>query len=308
MVKIYQSVTELVGNTPLVNLKNIAKKHKIKANILGKCEFFNPAFSVKDRVALNMLEKVPFTKITPETIFVEATSGNTGIGLAAMCAAKGYKLVIIMPENMSQERIKLMRHFGAEVILTPKEDGMKGAVQKAQILAQKNKNVIMLKQFENPANPEIHTLSTAVELLEQTGTDIDALVCGVGTAGTITGIAKALKSCLPDLHVVAVEPEESQVLSGKEANTHNIAGIGANFVPPFFDSELIDEIIPVSSDNAVSMCKEVAKTEGLGIGISAGAAVCAALELGKRPQMNKKNIVVILPDAIERYLSLSYFD
>ena len=176
MVKIYQSVTELVGNTPLVNLKNIAKKHKIKANILGKCEFFNPAFSVKDRVALNMLEKVPFTKITPETIFVEATSGNTGIGLAAMCAAKGYKLVIIMPENMSQERIKLMRHFGAEVILTPKEDGMKGAVQKAQILAQKNKNVIMLKQFENPANPEIHTLSTAVELLEQTGTDLDALV------------------------------------------------------------------------------------------------------------------------------------
>ncbi len=307
MVKIYESVTELVGNTPLVKLKTLAKNHKVKANILGKCEFFNPAFSIKDRVALNMLEKVPFTKIGPDTIFVEATSGNTGIGLAAMCAAKGYKLVIIMPENMSPERIKLMRHFGAEVILTPKEDGMKGAVQKAKMLAQKNKNVIMLEQFENPANPEAHTLSTAIELLDQTGTNIDALVCGVGTSGTLTGIAKALKTCLPDLYVVAVEPKESQVLSGQEAGAHQIAGIGANFVPTFFDKTLVDEIMPIASTDAINMAKEVAQTEGLGIGISAGAAVLAAIELGKRTQMNKKNIVVILPDAIERYLSLSYF-
>ena len=307
MVKIYESVTELVGNTPLVKLKTLAKNHKVKANILGKCEFFNPAFSIKDRVALNMLEKVPFTKIGPDTIFVEATSGNTGIGLAAMCAAKGYKLVIIRPENMSPERIKLMRHFGAEVILTPKEDGMKGAVQKAKMLAQKNKNVIMLEQFENPANPEAHTLSTAIELLDQTGTNIDALVCGVGTSGTLTGIAKALKTCLPDLYVVAVEPKESQVLSGQEAGAHQIAGIGANFVPTFFDKTLVDEIMPIASTDAINMAKEVAQTEGLGIGISAGAAVLAAIELGKRTQMNKKNIVVILPDAIERYLSLSYF-
>ena len=308
MAKIYQSATELVGHTPLVNMQNLAKRHKIKANILGKCEFFNPAFSVKDRVALNMLEKVSFTKITPDTIFVEATSGNTGIGLASMCAAKGYKLVIIMPENVSKERIKLIRHFGAEVILTPKEEGMNGSVQKAKMLAEKNKNVILLNQFENPANPEAHTLSTAVELLDQTGTNIDALVCGVGTSGTLTGIAKALKTCLPDLYVVAVEPKESQVLNGQEAQNHGIAGIGANFTPPFFDPSLVDEIIPIASEEAVSMCKEVAKTEGLGVGISAGAAVLAAIELGKRPNMSKKNIVVILPDAIERYLSLSYFD
>ena len=308
MVKIYQSVTELVGNTPLVNMKNVAKKYKVKANILGKCEFFNPAFSVKDRVALNMLEKAPFSKITSDTVFVEATSGNTGIGLAAMCAAKGYKLVIVMPENMSQERIKLMRHFGAEVILTPKEDGMKGAINKAEMLAQKNKNVILLKQFENRANPDAHTLSTAVELLDQTGTNIDAIVCGVGTSGTLTGLAKALKSCIPDLYVVAVEPKESQVLSGQDAGNHNISGIGANFVPPFFDKKLVNEIMPVASDDAIAMCKDVAKTEGLGVGISAGAAVYAAIELGKRQNMNKKNIVVILPDAIERYLSLSYFD
>lgn len=308
MVKIYQSVTEMVGKTPLVKLNNLAKKYKIKANILGKCEFFNPAFSVKDRVALNMLEKVPFTKVTPDTIFVEATSGNTGVGLAAMCAAKGYKLVIVMPEHMSVERIKLMRHYGAEVILTPKEDGMQGAIQKAQLLAQKNKNVIMLKQFENPANPEAHTLSTAVELLEQTGTNIDVLVCGVGTAGTITGIAKALKTCLPDLYVVAVEPKESQVLKGEKPSIHKIDGIGANFVPPFFDANLVDEIVPVASDDAIEMAKEVASTEGLGIGLSAGAAVKAGLEIAKRNGMNKKNIVVILPDAIERYLSLGYFN
>ncbi len=307
MSKICESMTELVGNTPLVRLSKLAQKYKIKANILAKCEFFNPAFSVKDRVALNMLEKVPFTKITPDTVFVEATSGNTGIGLAAMCAAKGYKLVIVMPENMSIERIKLMRHYGAEVILTPQEDGMKGAVQKAQMLAEKNKNVILLKQFENLANPEAHALSTAVELLEQTGTNIDALVCGVGTSGTLTGITKTLKTCLPDLYVVAVEPKESQILSGKNAGIHKISGIGANFIPPFFEANLVDEIIPIASDDAIKMAKEVARSEGLGIGISAGAAVSAALELAKKSCMNKKNIVVILPDAIERYLSLSYF-
>lgn len=307
MSKIYESVTELVGNTPLVRLSKLAQKYKVKANILGKCEFFNPAFSVKDRVALNMLEKVPFTKITPDTVFVEATSGNTGIGLASMCAAKGYKLVIIMPENMSVERIKLMRHFGAEVILTPAQDGMSGAVKKAQMLAEKNKNVILLKQFENEANPQVHMLTTAMELMEQTKANVDAIVCGVGTSGTLTGLAKALKTYNPDLYVVAVEPKESPVLNGGKADVHKISGIGANFVPPFFESDLVDEIIDIAGDDAIDMAKEVAQTEGLGVGISAAAALKAALELGKRSEMKDKNIVVILPDAIERYLSLSYF-
>ena len=240
MAKIYQSITELVGHTPLVQLNQLAEKHKLKAKIWGKCEFYNPVFSVKDRVALMMLEKIDADKITPETVFVEATSGNTGIGLAAMCAAKGYKLVIVMPENMSQERIKLMKHFGAEVILTPAEDGMEGAVKKAEILAEKNPNVIWLKQFENKANPGAHTLGTAMELMEDTGGDFDVLVCGVGTAGTITGVAKALKTCNPDLYVAAVEPLESPVLEGCKAGSHEIEGIGANFVPPLYDEKLVD--------------------------------------------------------------------
>ncbi len=308
MAKIFESVTELVGATPLIRLSKLAECHKIKAHILGKCECYNPAFSIKDRIALNMLEKVPFTKITAHTVFVEATSGNTGIGLAAMCAAKGYKLVIVMPENMSVERIKLMRHFGAEVILTPAEDGMDGAVKKAEMLAAKNPNVIMLKQFENPANPEAHTLGTAMELMEDTGGNIDALVCGVGTSGTLTGIAKALKSCNPDLYVVAAEPLESPVLNGGVAGSHGIPGIGANFMPGFYNPELVDEIFDVPSSDAVAIAKETARTEGLAIGISAGAALWAALQLGKRLNMAGKNIVVILPDAIERYLSLGYFD
>ena len=308
MAKIYQSITELVGHTPLVQLNQLAEKHKLKAKIWGKCEFYNPVFSVKDRVALMMLEKIDADKITPETVFVEATSGNTGIGLAAMCAAKGYKLVIVMPENMSQERIKLMKHFGAEVILTPAEDGMEGAVKKAEILAEKNPNVIWLKQFENKANPGAHTLGTAMELMEDTGGDFDVLVCGVGTAGTITGVAKALKTCNPDLYVAAVEPLESPVLEGCKAGSHEIEGIGANFVPPLYDEKLVDEIVHVNSRDAFAIAKETAQVEGLPVGISAGAALCAALELAKRPEMHGKNIVVILPDAIERYLSLEYFD
>lgn len=308
MSKIYQSVTELVGNTPLILLSKLAAKHKVKARILGKVECFNPAFSVKDRVALKMLENVPFTKITKDTVFVEATSGNTGIGLAAMCAAKGYKLVIVMPENMSKERIKLMRHFGAEVILTPADEGMSGSVKKAEMLAQKNSNVILLRQFENEANPQVHTLGTAMEIMNDTGGEIDVLVCGVGTSGTLTGIARALKTCNPDLYVAAVEPEESRVLEGQKAGAHSIPGIGANFVPPLFDPSLVDEIVSVPSAGAFETASETARTEGLAVGISAGAALNAALKIGRRPEMNGKNIVVILPDAIERYLSLSYFD
>lgn len=308
MAKIYRSVEELVGNTPLLEMSRLAAKYKVKAHILGKVECFNPAFSVKDRVALKMLECVPAEKISKDTIFVEATSGNTGIGLAAMCAAKGYNLVIIMPENMSQERVKLMKHFGAKVILTPAEDGMAGSVNKAKMLAEKNPNVILLRQFENNANPKAHTLGTAMELMEDTGGNIDALVCGVGTSGTLTGIATALKTCNPELYTVAVEPEESRVLEGFAAAPHQISGIGANFVPPLYNPDLVNEIMPVPSAKAIKTARESAQIEGLAVGISAGAALYAALQLGMRSEMAGKNIVVILPDAIERYLSLSYLD
>lgn len=308
MGKIYQSVTELVGQTPLVELKRLATRHKLKHHLLGKCECYNPAFSVKDRIALKMLEKINPEEISTDTVFVEATSGNTGVGLAAMCAAKGYKLMIIMPENMSVERIKLMRHFGADVVLTPASEGMDGAVKKAQMLATKNKNVIMLKQFENKANPEAHTLGTAMELMEDTKGNIDALVCGVGTSGTLTGIATALKSCNPDLYVAAAEPLESPLLSEGKAGAHKIPGIGANFVPPFFKPDLVDEIIKVPSTEAFNMAKECAMCEGLAVGISAGAALWSAVKVAQNISGKDKNIVVILPDAIERYLSLDYFE
>lgn len=308
MGKIYRSVTELVGKTPLVELSRLATKHKLKHHLLGKCECYNPAFSVKDRIALKMLEKIPPENINENTVFVEATSGNTGVGLAAMCAAKGYKLMIIMPENMSVERIKLMRHFGADVVLTPAVEGMDGAVKKAEMLAAKNKNVIMLKQFENAANPEAHTLGTAMELMEDTGGDVDALVCGVGTSGTLTGIAKALKTCNPDLYVAAAEPMESPLLSEGKAGPHKIPGIGANFVPLFFKPDLVDEIVKVPSLEAFNMAKECAMTEGLAVGISAGAALWAAVKVARNLAGQNKNIVIILPDAIERYFSLSYFE
>ena len=307
MFEVYESVAELVGNTPLLALKKIEKKFKTKAHLFGKCECYNPAFSVKDRIAKNMLEKIPASKINKNTVFVEATSGNTGIGLAAMCAAKGYKLVIIMPENMTRERIVMMRHFGAEVILTPKEDGMKGAVQKAEILAEKNKNVIILNQFENKANVEAHTLTTAPEILKALKGNIDALVAGVGTSGTLTGTARALKTCIPDLRVVAVEPKSSPMLSEGYAGVHKIPGIGANFVPPFYDKSLVDEVMTIENEEAFEGAQICARMQGLAIGISAGAALKAAIVLAKREEMKGKNIVVIFPDSIERYLSMSYF-
>ncbi|MBO4294722.1 MAG: cysteine synthase A [Alphaproteobacteria bacterium] len=307
MGKIYGNMTELVGNTPLLQLKNIEKKLKLKAHLFGKCECYNPAFSVKDRIAKNMLDKVSKKQITKETVFVEATSGNTGIALAAMCASKGYKLVIIMPENVTKERIMLIRHFGAQVILTPKEDGMQGAVQKAQILKEKNEHVIVLNQFENQANIEAHTLTTATEILTDTKGEIDALVAGVGTAGTLIGTARALKTCIPDLQVIAVEPKSSPVLSQGITGPHKILGIGPNFIPPFYDKELVDEVISVSNEDALNGAEMSAKLEGLAVGISAGAALKAAITVAKRVEMANKNIVVILPDSIERYLSMGYF-
>lgn len=299
----------MVGKTPMLKLSKLAKAHKVKANLLAKCEFYNPAFSIKDRVALKMIENAEKSgKLTDETVFVEATSGNTGIGLAAICAAKGYKLVITMPENMSKERILLMRHFGAEVILTPAEDGMSGAIAKADMLAEKNPNVLLLSQFTNEANPDAHRFSTSIEIFEDTGGAVDVLVATVGTSGTLTGIASTLRSYNPDLYVVAVEPKSSPVLNGGEAGPHKIPGIGAGFVPKFYDKKLVNEVIDVTDEDALLAAKEVAKIEGLPVGISAGAALSAALEIAKREEFKGKNIVVILPDAVERYLSLGYFD
>jgi len=307
MVKIYNSITELVGQTPLLRLGNLSTKLRLNAEIIAKCEMYNPLFSVKDRVALSMIEKQEKKNIGKDTVFVEATSGNTGIGLAGICASKGYKLIIVMPENMSEERIKLIRHLGAEVILTPAEDGMSGAIHKAQLLKERNKNVIILNQFENEANPDAHRLGTAMEILEDTGGDFDAIVAGVGTGGTITGLASVLKTYNQDLFVAAVEPKNSAVLSGKEKGMHKIQGIGAGFVPPLYDKSLVSEVLQIDDDEAVKMAKLVAKTEGVLVGVSAAAAVVGAVELAKRQEFVNKRIIVILPDSAERYLSMGIF-
>ncbi|MBR1399721.1 MAG: cysteine synthase A [Alphaproteobacteria bacterium] len=308
MKKIFDSIEEMIGHTPLLRLNRLRKKYGFGADILAKCEFYNPVFSVKDRVALNMIEKAPFASIDDNTVFIEATSGNTGVGLAAFCAAKGYKLVIVMPENMAQEKINLIRHFGAEVMLTPAEEGMAGAIRKVEILKERSSNLIEFKQFENPANTEAHKLTTSMEIMEDTGGAVDALVCGVGTAGTISGVAETLKSCNPDLYVVAVEPKESPVLSGGAKGSHQIGGIGAGFVPPLYRKDLVNEVICVPSLKAYEMSEIVAQTEGLPVGISAAAALEAAVQLASRNEMKGKNIVVILPDSIERYLSAEYFN
>ena len=305
MKKIYNSVAEVVGKTPMIKLSRLAKKHKVKARLLAKCEFLNPLGSIKDRAALKMIEKAEHNKmVNADTVFVEATSGNTGIGLAGICAAKGYKLVITMPENMTQERILLMRHFGAELILTPAEDGMKGAIAKADMLAEKNPNVILLRQFENDANPDAHRFGTSIEIIEDTGGDVDVLVCSVGTSGTLSGIASTLKTYNPELYVVAVEPAGSPILNGGKAGEHKIPGIGANFIPPFYDKSLVDEVVDIKDDEALFMAQEVGALEGLSAGISAGAALSAAVKVGQRPEFKGKNIVVIIPDGIDKYLSM----
>ena len=298
MQKIYNSITELVGHTPLLRLGNLATKLRLNAEILAKCEMYNPLFSIKDRIALAMLERQEKKGINDETIFVEATSGNTGIALAAFCAAKGYKLIIVMPENMSEERISLMRHLGA---------GMNGAIHKAEMLKERNSNVVILSQFDNEANPNAHRMGTAMEILEDTGGDFDVLVAGVGTSGTLTGIASVLRTYNQDLYVAAVEPESSAVLSGESKGAHKIQGIGAGFVPPFYDKSLVNEVVKIGDEKAIEMAKTVAKTEGLPIGVSGGAAIAAAAELAKRDEFVNKRLVVILPDSVERYLSTGYF-
>ncbi len=301
-MSIAQNVTELIGNTPLVKINRLAEG--TGATILAKLEFFNPAHSVKDRIAIAMIEAAEAAgKIGPDTIILEPTSGNTGIGLAMVCAARGYKLAIVMPETMSKERRILLRAYGAELILTSGPDGMGGAIAKANELAAADSRYFIPQQFENPANPAIHRNTTAEEIWRDTDGQVDIFVSGVGTGGTITGVGEVLKARKPSVKIVAVEPDASPVLSGGPKGPHPIQGIGAGFVPKILNTEIYDEIIRVKNDDAFATARAMAAQEGLLVGISSGAATWAAIELAKRPENAGKTIVVIIPSFGERYLS-----
>ena len=307
--RVYDDIVDAIGATPLVRLKNLAALEGVKAEILGKCEFFNPLGSVKDRIGMAMIDAAEKDgRIKPGATLVEPTSGNTGIALAFVAAAKGYRLILTMPESMSLERRKMLLLLGAELELTPAEKGMKGAITKAEELVKKTKGAIMLQQFENPANPDIHRHTTAEEIWADTGGNIDILVSGIGTGGTLTGCAQVLKHRKDDLKIVAVEPEDSPILSGGTPGPHKIQGIGAGFVPSILDVGAIDKILKIGNETAFAMARKVAKTEGLAVGISSGAALAAAVELADRDNMEGKVIVVILPDFADRYLSTALFD
>ena len=307
-MNIANNVTELVGNTPLVKLNRVTEG--AQANVLAKLEFFNPGSSVKDRIAVAMIDAAEKAgKINKNTTIVEPTSGNTGIGLAMVCAARGYKLIITMPETMSRERRMLMRAYGAELVLTPGPEGMGAAIAKAKELAEANPDSFFIpQQFENPANPEVHRNTTALEIWNDTDGKVDIVVAGVGTGGTITGIGEVLKAKNPNIQVVAVEPAASPVLSGGPKGPHPIQGIGAGFVPSILNTEIYDEIIQVPSEAAFETARAVGSQEGVLVGISSGAAVWAAVQLAKRPENTGKNIVVIIPSNGERYLSTPLFE
>jgi cysteine synthase A len=304
MAKIAKKLTDLVGNTPLLELSNYEKNNNIEAKLIAKLEYFNPASSVKDRIALAMITDAEEKGILKQdSVIIEPTSGNTGIGLAFVSAAKGYKLILTMPETMSIERRNLLKALGANIVLTPGPDGMKGAIAKAEELKTSTPNGIILQQFENPANPAIHRKTTAEEIWRDTDGKVDIIVAGVGTGGTISGVGEVLKKYNPNIKAVAVEPTDSPVLSGGKPGPHKIQGIGAGFVPKTYDSNIVDEIIQVSNDDAIRTSRILAREEGLLVGISSGAATFAAAELAKRPENKGKNIVIILPDTGERYLS-----
>ena len=308
MSKIYTSADQLIGKTPLLELTHIEKKYGLKAKVLAKLEYFNPAGSVKDRIARKMLDDAEAAgKLTPDSVIIEPTSGNTGIGLASVAAARGYRIIIVMPETMSVERRQLMKAYGAELVLTEGAKGMKGAIAKADELAKEIPNSFVPGQFVNPSNPKAHYETTGPEIFEDTDGEVDIFVAGVGTGGTITGVGEYLKDKKPDVKVVAVEPETSAVLSTGVAGAHKIQGIGAGFVPDVLDTKVYDEIIPVSNEAAFEAGKLIGKGEGVLVGISSGAAAYAAIELAKRPENEGKTIVVLLPDTGDRYLSTPLF-
>ena len=308
MSKIYTSADQLIGRTPLLELTNIEKKYNLKARILAKVEYFNPAGSVKDRVALSMINDAEEAGILkPDSTIIEPTSGNTGIGLASIAAARGYKIIIVMPETMSVERRQLMKAYGAELVLTPGAQGMSGAIAKAEALAKEIPGSFIPSQFTNPSNPKAHMTTTGPEIWEDTDGNVDYFVAGVGTGGTVTGVGQFLKSRNPNVKVVAVEPASSPVLSQGHGGTHKIQGIGAGFVPKVLDTTVYDEIIPIENEAAFASGREVGRTEGILVGISSGAALNAAIQVAQREENEGKTIVVLLPDTGDRYLSSPMF-
>jgi cysteine synthase A len=308
MAKVYKSLTELIGRTPLLELTGYQKKHGLKAKLIGKLEYYNPAGSVKDRIAKAMIDDAEAKGLLkPGSVIIEPTSGNTGIGLASVAAARGYRVILTMPETMSMERRNLLKAYGAELVLTEGAKGMKGAIEKADELAKETPNAYIPGQFVNPANPAIHRATTGPEIWEDTDGRVDIFVSGAGTGGTVTGVGEYLKSKNPNIKVVVVEPADSPVLSAGKPGPHKIQGIGAGFVPEVLNTTIYDEIITVKNEDAFETGREIARTEGLLVGISSGAAVWAAAELAKRPENAGKTIVVILPDTGERYLSTPMF-
>ncbi|MBV9330593.1 MAG: cysteine synthase A [Alphaproteobacteria bacterium] len=308
--RIFNSITETIGDTPLVRLARLPKEAGADADILLKLEFFNPIGSVKDRIGVAMIEALERDAIIKpgKNILVEPTSGNTGIALAFVAAAKGYRLILVMPESMSVERRKMLALLGAEIVLTEASKGMKGAIARAQEIVAANPGAIMPQQFENPANPEIHRSTTAEEIWNDTQGGVDVVISGVGTGGTITGVGQVLKARKPGVRMIALEPEDSPVLSGGQPGPHKIQGIGAGFVPAILDRKVIDEVMTISNETAFETARKVARLEGIPVGISSGAAVAAALEVGSRPQMRGKMIVTIIPSFAERYLSTALFE